>query len=310
MKQLKATKGGRETLPRGTSSFPCAGYYTNIEDHITGDIPWHWHEEIEFFVVLGGSCKITSGSRNSIYFLEENDGAFINSDILHTIEIIGNIGCQLISFVFSPCLLSSGEKDKITAKYITPYIQSRALEVIPFYHKNEVDRQLIYGINNAFIAFVEKAYGYELHVRNALSLLWTQIITENQALTKELYNSSVPKEEVRVRAMIDFIEKNYEKLITPKEIASAISVSERECFRCFSQVLDETPIGYLTQYRIQVGMDLLLHSNQTITEISSSCGFNSASYFTKIFHTKTGYSPREYRKLQNQYPKDTHPIFS
>lgn len=309
MKRLKATKGGRETLPRGTSSFPCAGYYTNIEEHVTGDIPWHWHEEVEFFVVIGGSCKITSGSRNSIYFLKENDGAFINSDILHTIEIVGNAGCQLISFVFSPTLLSSDEKDKITAKYITPYIQCRALEIVPFHHENEEERRLIYGINNAFIAFVEKSYGYELHVRNALSILWTYIISENQTLIKEPSNR-VSKEEDRVRAMIDFIEKNYEKPITPKEIAQSISVSERECFRCFSKVLGETPIGYLTQYRIQMGMDFLLHSNQAITEIAFACGFNSASYFTKIFRTQTGYSPREYRDLQKEYPKDPHPIFS
>lgn len=296
MKRLKATTRGRETLARGTTSFPCAGYYTNIEDHITGSIPWHWHEEIEVFLVIGGSCKMIFGSEHHALILKENDGGFINSDILHTLEIESNAGCQLISFVFDSSMLANNEKSRIFQQYIKPLIQCRSIEALPFYSKNDDEHKLLEQFQESFISYVEKQYAHEIKIQNALYSIWSHIVTKNQSLINSP-TQNISKEENRAKLMIDFIQKHYDQPITAKEIADSISVSQRECFRCFQNILGDSPISYLTKYRIQVALELLSDTNQNITDIALSTGFNSASYFTKIFKEKMNYTPREYRSF-------------
>ena len=37
-------------------------------------------------------------------------------------------------------------------------------------------------------------------------------------------------------------------------------------------------------------------TNETVTDIAMSCGFNDISYFSKIFTREKGVSPSQYRK--------------
>ena len=41
---------------------------------------------------------------------------------------------------------------------------------------------------------------------------------------------------------------------------------------------------------------LLLASDKTVSEIGYELGYNEKSYFTRVFHKKTGTTPTEFRK--------------
>lgn len=57
-----------------------------------------------------------------------------------------------------------------------------------------------------------------------------------------------------------------------------------------------SPIQYLLKYRIMQGADFLLNNPaNTISEISSLCGFDNPSNFSKMFKRFYNCSPREYR---------------
>ena len=89
--------------------------------------------------------------------------------------------------------------------------------------------------------------------------------------------------------MLAFIHANYADAICVDAIAASANVSKREAFRSFKQVLGTTPTLYLLQHRVNRAARRLMETSQSITEISSACGFSTPSYFTKVFHDLTAF---------------------
>ena len=53
--------------------------------------------------------------------------------------------------------------------------------------------------------------------------------------------------------------------------------------------------GFTNKIRVEEAKKLIVNSSLSISEISYKLGFNTPSYFTKIFKKYTGISPIEYK---------------
>lgn len=63
------------------------------------------------------------------------------------------------------------------------------------------------------------------------------------------------------------------------------------------ELTNRSPANYLTACRIAAAKELLRHQSAlTITEVAMRCGFSSSQYFTRVFHSHVGCSPREFRR--------------
>jgi transcriptional regulator GlxA family with amidase domain len=78
---------------------------------------------------------------------------------------------------------------------------------------------------------------------------------------------------------------------TPSEIAQTIGISVRQLERLFGRHLNCSPKKYFTDMRLQKARRLLLQTEQSITEISLACGFNSPTQFSKSYRTHFGTLP-------------------
>ena len=63
----------------------------------------------------------------------------------------------------------------------------------------------------------------------------------------------------------------------------------------FQNELGVTPWTYLARYRIAKACYALRTSDESITDIAISVGFDDPGYFSKVFRNEVGMSPREYR---------------
>ena len=112
------------------------------------------------------------------------------------------------------------------------------------------------------------------------------------------------KDAVRIKQMLGFIHQHYAQPLTVSQIASVSSVSESECYRCFRKVLDTSPIDYLLQYRIRAAAGLLSSTDMSVSDVCFATGFNSPSYFAKVFRQELLVSPRKYRAMHQNNMSD------
>ena len=57
-----------------------------------------------------------------------------------------------------------------------------------------------------------------------------------------------------------------------------------------------TPKDHIHDYVIERAKNMLIGSEQSISEIAYDLGFNYPHYFTRLFKSKTGVTPNEYRQ--------------
>lgn len=58
-----------------------------------------------------------------------------------------------------------------------------------------------------------------------------------------------------------------------------------------------TPKDHINEHVIELSKDLLLGTQQTVSEIAYGLGFNYPHYFTRLFKSKTGLTPLQYRNM-------------
>lgn len=76
-----------------------------------------------------------------------------------------------------------------------------------------------------------------------------------------------------VLAAIKYIQFNYSHDISVDDIAKAVGVSRSHLYRVFMSNVGQSPIDYLTSYRISEACSLLKNSSLSIAEIAVSVGF-------------------------------------
>jgi AraC-like DNA-binding protein len=52
------------------------------------------------------------------------------------------------------------------------------------------------------------------------------------------------------------------------------------------------------RYRIHKAKEMLMHGDETITNIALKVGFNDSAYFSRVFHKITGNLPQKYRQIR------------
>jgi len=83
---------------------------------------------------------------------------------------------------------------------------------------------------------------------------------------------------------------------TLESLAAAIGMSRSVFFNQFKKLVHETPLSYLTNWRIRQAQKLLMTHNSNISEIAANVGYQSEAAFNRIFKSKTGQTPAVYRR--------------
>jgi AraC-like DNA-binding protein len=64
----------------------------------------------------------------------------------------------------------------------------------------------------------------------------------------------------------------------------------------FRSVLGQTPLEYLTQWRMYRAGAMIRSKNTSFSEVASAVGYGSESSFSRVFRREMGAAPREYRR--------------
>lgn len=280
---------GRELLTYGTEDFPIAFF----DDDLTMvAVPYHWHDELEIVVITEGSVRVRIAG--STFALKKGDGYFSNSGILHAETLTTPSGHQH-ALVFSPGIIARRE-DLIWKGYVAPVLGNPRIPYLCLKASVPWQGEILRLADAAWIQGAYEEKDYPLGVRSSLSMAFSHIVDHMEEMENEThYTCAFQRDELRIKKILVYIEKNYGADITLEDIANSANISQSTCLRLFSTVLGTTPIKYLTIFRIQKAAEALKRADgRTISEIAHACGFSDASYFNRCFRKEHGVTPSEY----------------
>ncbi|MBD2844064.1 helix-turn-helix transcriptional regulator [Paenibacillus sp. IB182496] len=105
-----------------------------------------------------------------------------------------------------------------------------------------------------------------------------------------------PRPNQRLSRICNYIRLHYAGPLTAKELASRACISEGHLRAVFRESLRMSPYQYVIHVRLSKAKQLLLTTDRTLQEISSSVGFDDLSHFISLFRRKIGVTPAHYRK--------------
>lgn len=285
-----------ELQKHGTKDFPFQVYF-NDYSRFRGQLEdWHCHSEMEFTVALKGEFEC--GLNEYRYRIQPGEGVFVNAGVLHMYRVLGRYEeSASISIVFLPQFLSGGTDNLIFHKFVEPAVQDAGMRGTPLHYGSRWQEEVLECLREIYELSRKDGWMTEMQIRDQMSRAW-EILIDNRRRKKET-EPSVPCDmvrEERTKQILRFIKTHYQEDITIEDMAAQVHISRTECFRCFQKITGKSPKSYLNSYRIRQAMALLETTDDSVTDICFSCGFNHMSYFVKRFRESTGMSPGRYRE--------------
>jgi AraC-like DNA-binding protein len=99
-----------------------------------------------------------------------------------------------------------------------------------------------------------------------------------------------------LRRAIEAMHGNVANRWSLRELARCAGMSRSSFAAHFEQVTGETPIGYLTRWRMTVASDRLARGGMSLSAVAALVGYQSESAFGAAFKRVTGRSPRSMTK--------------
>ena len=99
-----------------------------------------------------------------------------------------------------------------------------------------------------------------------------------------------------VEQILDYIHQNFNKPLTNKSIGDIFSFHPNYINELVRKSTGQPLHRYLLQVRISKAIDLLEETNNSVSSIADTCGFQSLYYFSRYFKKMTGFTPTEYRR--------------
>lgn len=294
MSKIKLLSDNSEVVSYNFSDFPIYAKQSLLSDYPAMAAANHWHDDWEFIILLNGKMSYSVNGKS--YELQEGQAIFINSAQMHYGYSADGSDCSFICILLPPSLLSGITRIKET--YVLPICTDTSHPFFILYPEIAWQRNLIDMLKNIYKLCTEKKDGFELYIMGIFnSLCYT--LHSNMKYNISTQEATGDKKLEAMHNMIGYIQKNYQKKITLNEIAAAGNVCRSSCCYIFQFFLHKTPISYLTEYRLEKGIELLKFPYISVTEIALQCGFTGSSYFTEMFHKKIGCTPSQYREKKH-----------
>lgn len=251
------------------------------------DFFWHYHPEYELTLIAEGRGRRLVGDSHESF--EEGDLVLLGPDLPHT------------------WVSDDSQQESMTAVVVqfSAHFMARFTELEELSTINKLLAQARQGIafsgeKSALIAEhlkqlpqktgVDKIIGL-LHILGALAQM------NHTALASPFYQPMKGNEnESRINKVCQYVQKHATEKLTIHKAASLIHLSPGAFCKFFKRISGKTFSDYVNDIRIAHVCNQLRTTDKLVAEIAYDNGFESLTYFNRVFLKKTGLQPRQYRE--------------
>jgi AraC-like DNA-binding protein/mannose-6-phosphate isomerase-like protein (cupin superfamily) len=274
-------------------------YLCHIENVSTaGNVfPAHYHNYIEILYGISGIYEVILNGK--YHEFTEGDMVLINSKEVHQINACSQGGGQYIVVRFEPEILyNSMFQNHLQLKYVLPFIleSSKHQKVIK---KAILEATFIPELLHEIMKEDQmKTYGYELAINNHIGRIFLWIVRYFHQISADFIHSPLTNMSLikRLQPSFDYVLEHYPEELKATDMAALCNMSSSYFSRTFNQQMGMNFNEYVNYIRIMEAEKLLVSTTMNITEIASTVGFSTTSYFIKLFKTYKNISPKQFQK--------------
>lgn len=267
----------------------------------------HKHSFTEIVIVLRGKAMHILKTRNneiSRCIISKGSVIIINPEEEHTFELLEEEELEIINLDFKASFVDQKFKQSDTEVCLLDFIYQQPLLPLKMRFENNLK------LNRAELKFItlqtknfekenkRKYIGFRLLLGFIMSEMLMVISRKYIEIIElgECYNDDINKDISYMSRVKGYIENNYTKKISKKELSRIGMCSERQLSRKFKQYTGITIVKFINKIRIEKAKIELIETKNTITDIVEITGFSNISYFNKVFITYEGMTPSAYRE--------------
>lgn len=254
------------------------------------DFPYHYHEEYELNLILNakGAQRIVGDRMQEI---DDFELVLTGPNLPHgwfnhrcAAKKIVEVTVQWNKDLFSDHFLNKNQLNFI----------KRMLELSRF--GIHFSKETIENVAPEILS-LHKTIGFDSVIKLMLILRDLSVSTDAKTLVEGdmLLDKSLNFRSRRLDAAFAFMNKNYNALLTLKEVADQVNMSEVSFSRFIKKRTGKTFIDNLNEIRLGHATRMLIETSNTVAEICYLCGFNNISNFNRAFKRKKNCTPSEYR---------------
>ncbi|MFY8068810.1 MAG: AraC family transcriptional regulator [Flavobacterium sp.] len=246
---------------------------------------WHYHPEYELtYIVKGNGYRIVG---NSYEYFNDGDLVLLGNHLPHTWsgKLNDDIKSDAVVIQFSKEFIAPflGLNESLLIKNML----DTSVRGIRFEPDEELVSKIIALTETNGVDKILKL----ISVLDDLSKKQPTLIASNS-----FHNVVSKKNEMRINKVCLYIQNNFYTKISLKEVADLIFLTESNFCKFFKKATGKTYSDYLNELRINEACRLLVQTEKSINQISFECGFETLSYFNRVFLNKKGVTPSLYRK--------------
>lgn len=251
---------------------------------------WHHHPEYELTYKINVSGKRIVG--DSYEQFKPGDLVLIGPDLPHTWvtdrKIKNKQPCEFVVIQFSGSLFNSlsGLNDFESIKRLLQNCKHGLA-----FKNSKPFKETILSLpaKNG----VEK-------ITDFLSLLGQLSKQKGRRLSSSEYDISQAKnQEHRINKVCTYLEQNFSKPISISDAAAIVNISPSAFCKFFKRATGKTFSDYLNDIRIGYACYQLIETDRQVSTIARSAGFESITYFNRVFTRKKNSTPRGFRSEAN-----------
>jgi len=178
-----------------------------------------------------------------------------------------------------------------SSNYDLDTIRERSVELVVLLSRSIIDAgadvKEIFLSNSGYIHEIEQFTSVE-QLNVWLSVMLHRFINYTFDFTQ------VKHSDVVFKAM-NYIKANYAGKITLDDIAKHVFLSRSYLSTVFKDDTGMSVTDYIKHIRIEKSKLFLLDNRIKLADIAALCGFEDQSYFTKVFRSEVGISPKKFR---------------
>ena len=258
----------------------------------------HSHDYFEIMFADSGDFElfITLNQKNEKVTITEGQFIFIDSNVIHKMNILNKVKIYNFEFTFSRMKMS----DLHTVSFLknTPSFLNFLKKLDNYIILND-SGNILNSLKSIHYSLTKNKEDKESFLLIQVQLL--SLLIEIGRCSTEL---SAQSQSIYVTKMLNIIDKNLNMYLSPKKFSEYLNVSASYLQRLFKQNTGSTIIDYINEKRVRHAMNLLSSTNDSIIDIAIAVGFNTRQNFGQIFKKFTNITPSEYRNIQKKKEYD------